>query len=99
MERTVPWRHPKTVALTDAWIAAYEQRRQPPARAIAPGSHEHEAPPEPTTIQQKALASLASSRDGAYPGDTWEDRSMISSGRYFSERAQPAPWVGNSLAS
>ncbi|MCK6431674.1 MAG: DEAD/DEAH box helicase family protein [Burkholderiaceae bacterium] len=58
--------HPKTVALSDAWIEAYEQRRLPPSRSIAPGSHEQEAPPEPTKIQHEALAALAGSRDGGY---------------------------------
>ena len=58
--------HPKTVALSDAWIEAYEQRRLPPSRSAAPGSHEQEAPPEPTTVQQEALAALASSRESGY---------------------------------
>jgi hypothetical protein len=58
--------HPKTVALSDAWIEAYEQRRLPPSRSIAPGSHEQEAPPEPTKIQQEALAALVASRESGY---------------------------------
>ena len=58
--------HPKTVALSDAWIEAYEQRRLPPSRSIAPGSHEQEAPPEPTKIQHEALAALAASREDGY---------------------------------
>lgn len=58
--------HPKTVALSDAWIEAYEQRRLPPSRSIAPGSHEQEAPPEPTKIQYEALAALTASREGGY---------------------------------
>lgn len=58
--------HPKSVLLSDAWIEAYEQRRLPPSRSIAPGSHEQESPPEPTTIQQEALAALAASREGGY---------------------------------
>lgn len=58
--------HPNTVALSDAWIEAYEQRRLPPSRSIAPGSHEQEAPPEPTKIQQEALAALTASREGGY---------------------------------
>jgi len=57
---------PRTVALSDAWIEAYEQRRLPPARSIAPGSHEQEAPPEPTKIQNEALAALDASREGGY---------------------------------
>jgi HKD family nuclease len=58
--------HPKTVALSDAWIEAYEQRRLPPSRSVAPGSHEQEAPPEPTKIQQEALAALVASRKSDY---------------------------------
>jgi superfamily II DNA or RNA helicase/SAM-dependent methyltransferase/SOS-response transcriptional repressor LexA len=58
--------HPKTVALSDTWIEAYEQRRLPPSRSIAPGSHEQEAPPEPTKIQHEALAALTASREGGY---------------------------------
>lgn len=58
--------HPKTVALSDAWIEAYEQRRLPPSRSIAPSSHEQEAPPEPTKIQHEALAALTASREGGY---------------------------------
>lgn len=58
--------HPKTVGLSDAWIEAYEQRRLPPSRSIAPGSHEQEAPPEPTKIQHEALAALTASREGGY---------------------------------
>ena len=58
--------HPKTVALSDAWIDAYEQRRLPPPRSVAPGSHEQEAPPEPTTVQNEALAALVASREAGY---------------------------------
>lgn len=58
--------HPKSVQLTDAWIEAYEQRRLPPSRSIAPGSHEQEVPPEPTSVQRDALAALAASRDRGY---------------------------------
>ncbi len=58
--------HPKTVALSDAWIEAYEQRRLPPLRSIAPGSHEMEAPPDPTKIQHEALAALTASREAGY---------------------------------
>ena len=57
---------PKTVVLSDAWIEAYEQRRLPPSRSIAPGSHEQETPPEPTKVQHEALAALASSRENGY---------------------------------
>ncbi|MBC7206976.1 MAG: DEAD/DEAH box helicase family protein, partial [Methyloversatilis sp.] len=60
------FRHANTVALSDVWIETYEQRRLPPSRLIAPGSHEQEAPPEPTMVQQEALAALAASRDSGY---------------------------------
>lgn len=58
--------HPNTVALSDAWIEAYERRRIPPSQPIEPGSEEKEAPPEPTTIQSEALAALAESRAAGY---------------------------------
>ncbi len=58
--------HPRTVALSDAWIEAYEKRRVPPPRAVAPGSHEQEAPPEPTAIQQAALAALHETRQQGF---------------------------------
>jgi superfamily II DNA or RNA helicase/HKD family nuclease/SOS-response transcriptional repressor LexA len=58
--------HPKTVPLSDSWIEAYEHRRLPPERSVAPGSHEQEAPPEPTTVQLEALAALAASREGGF---------------------------------
>ena len=58
--------HPATVALSDTWIEAYEQRRLPPSRSIAPGSHEQEAPPEPTPIQEEALEALRASRENGY---------------------------------
>jgi superfamily II DNA or RNA helicase/SAM-dependent methyltransferase/SOS-response transcriptional repressor LexA len=58
--------HHNTVPLTNGWIEAYEQRRLPPPRSMAPGSHEQETPPEPTTVQNDALAALAASREGGY---------------------------------
>lgn len=58
--------NPKSIALTDSWIEAYEQRRLPPSRSVAPGSHEQEAPPEPNAIQQDALRALAETRDNGY---------------------------------
>jgi superfamily II DNA or RNA helicase/HKD family nuclease/SOS-response transcriptional repressor LexA len=58
--------HPKSVPLSDAWIEAYEQRRLPPSRSVAPGSHEQESPPEPTLVQRAALAALAATRDIGY---------------------------------
>ena len=58
--------NPKSIALTDSWIEAYEQRRLPPSRSVAPGSHEQEAPPEPNAIQQDALRALAETRNNGY---------------------------------
>jgi superfamily II DNA or RNA helicase/SAM-dependent methyltransferase/SOS-response transcriptional repressor LexA len=58
--------HPKTIALTDSWIEAYEQRRLPPSRSVAPGSHEQEAPPQPNDIQLEALTALAETRENGY---------------------------------
>jgi superfamily II DNA or RNA helicase/HKD family nuclease/SOS-response transcriptional repressor LexA len=58
--------NPKSIALTDSWIEAYEERRLPPSRSVAPGSHEQEAPPEPNAIQQDALRALAETRNNGY---------------------------------
>ena len=58
--------NPKSIALTDSWIEAYEQRRLPPSRSVAPGSHEQETPPEPNPIQQEALRALAETRNNGY---------------------------------
>jgi superfamily II DNA or RNA helicase/HKD family nuclease len=58
--------HPKSVPLTDAWIEAYEQRRVPPSRAVEPGSHEQEPPPEPNPVQQEALAALVATRESGF---------------------------------
>jgi len=58
--------HARTVALSDAWIESYEKRRVPPPRSVAPGSHEQEAPPEPTEIQQAALAALHETRQQGF---------------------------------
>lgn len=55
-----------TQPLSDAWIDAYEARRQPPLRAVAPGSDEKEPPPQPTPIQQAALLALAQTRREGY---------------------------------
>ncbi len=60
------FQHPQSVPLTDAWIEDYERRRLAPSRSVAPGNLEQEAPPEPTTIQDAALAALAESRDTGY---------------------------------
>lgn len=58
--------HARTVPLSDAWIEAYEQRRLPPPRAVAPGSQEQEAPPEPNPIQVAALAALEATREEGF---------------------------------
>jgi superfamily II DNA or RNA helicase/SAM-dependent methyltransferase len=58
--------HDRTVALSDAWIESYEKRRIPPPRAVAPGSHEQEAPPEPTAVQRAALAALHETRQQGF---------------------------------
>lgn len=56
------FRRPETVALDDAWIERYRKRRRAPLSAIEPGTMEREAPPEPTELQQQALAALAQTR-------------------------------------
>jgi superfamily II DNA or RNA helicase/SOS-response transcriptional repressor LexA len=58
--------HSRTVALSDAWIESYEKRRVLPPRSVAPGSHEQEPPPEPTEIQQAALAALHETRQQGF---------------------------------
>lgn len=58
--------HSQTVPLTDAWIEAYEQRRVPLPRAIAPGSQEQEAAPQPHPVQVDALQALATTRTQGY---------------------------------
>lgn len=58
--------HPRSKTLTDEWIQAYRARRIPPPQPIAPGSHELEAPPVPTGIQDEALMALLATRDEGY---------------------------------
>ena len=60
------FRDPRTVPLTDDWIAGYEKRRILPPRPIAPGSQETEPPPEPTPIQSEALTALEATRRDGY---------------------------------
>lgn len=60
------FRHPRTVALSDAWIDAYEARRTPPQRTVASDSAESEPPPTPTPIQRDALTALADTRCEGY---------------------------------
>lgn len=57
------FRHSSTVRLSDAWIEKYEARRQVPVRSIAPGSIELDPPPEPTSVQLRALKALFASRE------------------------------------
>lgn len=62
------FRHPSTVALDDAWIAAYRQRRRPARRsdgAVVPVDTLAESPlpqPQPNAIQLEALSALAETR-------------------------------------
>jgi len=58
--------HPRAKPLSDAWIDAYEARRIPPPRAIAPGSQEQEPAPQPSAIQREALQALLHSRAEGY---------------------------------
>jgi superfamily II DNA or RNA helicase/HKD family nuclease/SOS-response transcriptional repressor LexA len=58
--------HPQSVPLSDAWIEAYEIRRQVPSRSVTPASLEQEAPPAPTAIQESALDALIESRDAGF---------------------------------
>ncbi|KIN89565.1 DUF3427 domain-containing protein [Thauera sp. SWB20] len=60
------FRDPRTVELTDAWIERYEARRVPPPRPIEPSAEESEKPPNPTPIQQEALAALTRTRHDGY---------------------------------
>lgn len=58
--------HPRCIALSDAWIDAYERRRINPAQQIEPGSTEHEPPPVPSKVQQEALHALRVTREQGY---------------------------------
>ncbi len=60
------FRDPRTVELSDEWIAAYEQRRVSPIRGVEPGSDETEPPPTPTQIQVEALEALENTRREGY---------------------------------
>lgn len=57
---------PRAVSLTHPWIDSYEQRRRLPSMPVAPGSNEHEPPPEPNPVQREALAALVSTRKNGY---------------------------------
>jgi superfamily II DNA or RNA helicase/SAM-dependent methyltransferase/SOS-response transcriptional repressor LexA len=57
---------PRAVPLTHIWIEAYERRRRLSPMPVAPGSNEHEPPPEPNPIQIEALSALAQTRDEGY---------------------------------
>lgn len=58
--------HENSLVLSDAWIDAYERRREQPVRPIAPGSAEVEAPPTPHPIQEEALDALMATRKAGY---------------------------------
>ncbi|WP_303903439.1 DUF3427 domain-containing protein [Thiohalomonas denitrificans] len=59
--------NPNARPLDHAWIEAYEQRRQSHPLPVAPGSDDPELPPpEPTSVQQEALAALAETRRQRY---------------------------------
>lgn len=60
------FRDPHTVALTDAWIDAYETRRVAPLRIVSPGSDEIESSPVPTAIQVEAIDALDRTREAGY---------------------------------
>jgi superfamily II DNA or RNA helicase/HKD family nuclease/SOS-response transcriptional repressor LexA len=57
---------PRAVSLTHEWIDGYEQRRRVQALPVAPGSHESELPPLPTSIQNEALAALTLTRQEGF---------------------------------
>ena len=53
---------PRALSLSHEWIDAYERRRKVQALPVAPGSHESEPPPLPTSLQNEALLALALTR-------------------------------------
>ncbi|SNB47378.1 Superfamily II DNA or RNA helicase [Geobacter sp. DSM 9736] len=57
---------PRAVPLTHDWIDGYEQRRRVQALSVAPGSHESEPPPLPTSIQNEALLALTLTRQEGF---------------------------------
>ncbi|MCM0082962.1 DUF3427 domain-containing protein [Geomonas sp. Red32] len=57
---------PLAVPLTHDWIDRYEQRRRVQALPVAPGSHESEPPPLPTSIQKEALRALTLTRQEGF---------------------------------
>jgi superfamily II DNA or RNA helicase/SOS-response transcriptional repressor LexA len=56
----------RAVPLTHDWIDSYEQRRRVQAMPVAPGSHESEPPPLPTSIQNEALLALTLTRQEGF---------------------------------
>jgi len=56
----------RVVPLTHDWIDSYEQRRRVQALPVAPGSHESEPPPLPTSIQNEALQALTLTRQEGF---------------------------------
>ncbi len=57
---------PRAVPLSHLWIEAYERRRRISPMAVAPGSNEHEPPPDPNPIQEEALLALVKTRAEGY---------------------------------
>jgi HKD family nuclease len=91
------FRDPRTVPLTDDWIDAYEKRRIPPPRAIAPGSQETEPPPVPTPIQSQALS--ASQPPGATATGAVSSCSPPASARPGSPPSTPNTWAPGACCS
>ena len=58
--------NPRSAPLTDAWIESYEARRVPPPRAVSPGTLEQDPPPEPSSVQKRALVALAETREKGF---------------------------------
>ena len=56
----------RCVPLNDNWISAYELRRKPMPLPVSLGGKDDDPPPEPTAIQQEALAALADTRLQGY---------------------------------
>jgi len=56
----------RAVLLTHDWIDGYEQRRRVQSLPVAPGSHEIEPPPLPTSIQNEALLALTLTRQQGF---------------------------------
>ncbi len=57
---------PRCVLLSDDWISAYELRRKPMPLPVSLVGKDDDPPPEPTAIQQEALAALVETRNQGY---------------------------------